>query len=203
MLIHYLAHDDAPELYRYMVAHYFYEYIHPFYDGNGRTGRLLLGSYLSSYLERYSAVVFSYAVNRHRKKYYKALEGVSSHLNQGELTFYLIDMLEILVSGQQSLIEDLELNLAKMKHIDQFFADKQWQAKHTEREILQMMTVLYVFIDEDAAVSVTELIDLLGLTRYKLNQSLAWLEENNCIQLIRQRPKTYRVNENYMAHIFP
>ncbi|WP_338127945.1 Fic family protein [Bacillus velezensis] len=46
-LIAYLHDETHPQLYRYMTAHYYYEYIHPFYDGNGRTGRLIVGSYLS------------------------------------------------------------------------------------------------------------------------------------------------------------
>ena len=84
-LIRFLDDEQHTELYRFMVAHYYYEYIHPFYDGNGRTGRLLVCSYLSRYLERYSAITFSYAVNKNQSKGYKALGEIPSPLNKGEI----------------------------------------------------------------------------------------------------------------------
>ena len=37
----------VPAVYSAFLAHFLFEYIHPFYDGNGRTGRYLLALYLS------------------------------------------------------------------------------------------------------------------------------------------------------------
>ena len=48
-LINYIHNSAHPPLYRYLVAHYYYEYIHPFYDGNGRTGLLSQLSYQRLY----------------------------------------------------------------------------------------------------------------------------------------------------------
>ncbi len=39
--------DTIPFLQRAIASHFLFEYIHPFYDGNGRTGRYLLALYLS------------------------------------------------------------------------------------------------------------------------------------------------------------
>lgn len=135
-LINFLDNEDHPELYRYMVSHYFYEYIHPFYDGNGRTGRLIVGSYLSRYLERYSAITFSYAVNKDKNKYYKSLEEIPTTLNQGDMTFYLINMLSLLIKGQNGIIEDLELNLMKLERIYAYFKTDYWKEKNQKHQIL-------------------------------------------------------------------
>lgn len=43
--------SDIPILIKALITHYFFEYVHPFYDGNGRTGRFLLSSYLARKLE--------------------------------------------------------------------------------------------------------------------------------------------------------
>lgn len=196
-LIRFLESDEHPELYRYLTAHYYYEYIHPFYDGNGRTGRLLVGSYLARYLERYSAVTFSYAVNKDKNKYYKALEEVPSPLNKGELTFYLQHMLELLIAGQRDVIDDLEVNEGKLDRINHFFEDTIWERRQEEQTLLRYMIVLTVFAaNEDIAV--TDLMDVSGYSRYKVNQILEKLAQEQYVILQKSRPKSYKVHPQVM-----
>jgi Fic family protein len=200
-LVNFLEDEQHPELYRYMVAHYYYEYIHPFYDGNGRTGRLLVCSYLSRYLERYSAITFSYAVNKNKSKYYKALEEIPSPLNKGEVTFYLIDMLELLLSGQEGIIEDLELNLSKIERIKGFFNNDTWHDRMEESDVLRIMTYLSVFVDEETNFSVIKLMELSNKSRYKVNQIMNNLESGDYVNLVSQRPKEYKVSEEFLESI--
>lgn len=200
-LIKFLEDKQHPELYRYLVAHYYYEYIHPFYDGNGRTGRLLMCSYLSRYLERYSAITFSYAVNKNKSKYYKALEEIPSPLNKGEITFYLMDMLELLSSGQEGIIEDLELNLSKLKRIKEFFKSDKWDERREESHLLQMMTSLNEFVNDEFIFPVTELMEMSNNSRYKVNQIMSKLEEEGYVKLVSQRPKTYKMSDEFLESI--
>ncbi len=200
-LVKFLDDKEHLELYRFMVAHYYYEYIHPFYDGNGRTGRLLVCSYLSRYLERYSAITFSYAVNKNKTKYYKALEEIASPLNKGETTFYLMDMLELLISGQEGIIEDLEINLSKMERIKDSFKRDIWKDKIAESDVLRIMTYLSVFVNEEANFPITEVIRLSGKSRYKVNQILSNLEKEGYVSSVSQRPKKYRVSDDFLESI--
>lgn len=85
------AASDFPPLVRIALAHYQFEAIHPFNDGNGRVGRLLITLmlcmeglllqpllYLSAYFER------------HRAAYYRGLRRVSQAAEWTEwLTFFL------------------------------------------------------------------------------------------------------------------
>lgn len=201
-LINFLDDEQHAELYRYMVAHYYYEYIHPFYDGNGRTGRLIVCSYLSRYLERYSAITFSYAVNKNKSKYYKALEEIPSPLNKGEMTFYLIDMLELLSDGQEDIIEDLELNLSKMERIEETFKRDHWLSRKEEAQLLRIMTHLHVFVNDEAKFRVTELMKLSNKSRYKVNQIMSNLEEEGYVKLARRRPKKYKLSDEFLESIF-
>ncbi|MEQ6377412.1 Fic family protein [Bacillaceae bacterium S4-13-56] len=200
-LINYLDDEQHAELYRYMVAHYYYEYIHPFYDGNGRTGRLLVCSYLSRYLERYSAITFSYAVNKNKSKYYKALEEIPSPLNKGEMTFYIIDMLELLSSGQEGIIEDLEINLSKIERIKESFKSDTWNERKEEAELLRIMTHLCVFVNDEAHFPVIKLMEISNKSRYKVNQIMSNLEDKGYVKVVKQRPKEYKVTDEFLESI--
>lgn len=74
--LHY--HDDLDPLIKMAIAHYQFEAIHPFIDGNGRTGRILNMLYLMHegllnlpilYLSRY--------IIQHKEDYYRLLLGVT------------------------------------------------------------------------------------------------------------------------------
>lgn len=202
-LIDYLNNQSHPNLYRYMVAHYFYEYIHPFYDGNGRTGRLIVGSYLSRYLEKYSAITFSYAVNKNKSKYYKALEEVPSPLNKGEITFYLIDMLQLLSSGQKGIIEDLEENLLKLNRIKEYLSHDNWTEKANERELLYILITINVFVQEGTELSLANLMTLSKKSRYLINNSMTYLINHDYVEVATHYPKSFKVSRKCLETIIP
>lgn len=201
-IVSFLNTSEIPDLYKYMIAHYYYEYIHPFYDGNGRTGRLLVCSFISRKLERYSAITLSYAINHDKPKYYKALENVSDPLNKGELTFYLIDMLEILSTGQKGIIEDLQLGLIKAQRIKEYIQSVDWSNDHLLKRVLQIQLDIMVFAGENRLLTNAELVKALGVTNHRINKVMAELESQGIVHLIKQRPKTYSITEHFIDSIF-
>ncbi|WP_100401318.1 Fic family protein [Bacillus sp. FJAT-42315] len=202
-LVNYLQNESHPQLYRYMVAHYYYEYIHPFYDGNGRTGRLIVGSYLSRYLEKYSAITFSYAVNKNKPKYYKSLEEIPSPLNQGDMTFYLINMLELLSTGQKGIVEDLELNLMKLERIKDYFKMDKWKNYKNERELLYLIISINVFVDDHVILSVQELMDLSHKSRHMVNKVMDYLIQEGYVEIVSKKPKAYKICDECLEGILP
>ena len=82
---------QVPNLIRCAISHYQFESIHPFLDGNGRVGRLLIPFYLISKgeLARPSLYVSAH-FERHRESYYDALTAVRSHNDlMGWVLFFL------------------------------------------------------------------------------------------------------------------
>jgi len=69
--------DDADMLVRMAVLHYQFESIHPFYDGNGRTGRILnlLHLVLHGLLDL-PVLYLSRYIMRHKADYYRGLQAV-------------------------------------------------------------------------------------------------------------------------------
>ena len=70
--------DQTDPLIKCAIAHYQFEAIHPFGDGNGRTGRIMMVLHLvSEGLLDYPVLYISGYINKTRAEYYKLLRGVS------------------------------------------------------------------------------------------------------------------------------
>ena len=82
--------DEYPVLIKSALLHAQFETIHPFLDGNGRTGRMLITFYLwkEGFLERPVLYLSSY-FKRHRKLYYQRLSGYHNGMVLEWLDFFL------------------------------------------------------------------------------------------------------------------
>ena len=87
----FLHADDLPILVRCGLAHAQFETIHPFLDGNGRVGRLLIAFQLvhGNILHR-PLLYLSYYIKRHKAEYYDRLMAIREDGNwEGWLRFFL------------------------------------------------------------------------------------------------------------------
>ena len=144
--ITFINDKTAPFLIKAALAHYFFENIHPFYDGNGRTGRYILSRYLSRKLDIYSGLVISQKINENKKKYYDAFRTTGDYENKAEGTFFVIDILELLKEGQNDIIKFLN---DKQALLGAFWDEIQHHPNMTdlEREILFLLFQSTVLVD--------------------------------------------------------
>ncbi|HFJ9403444.1 TPA: Fic family protein [Bacillus paranthracis] len=199
-LLNFLKTSEVPDLYKYMIAHYYYEYVHPFYDGNGRTGRLFICSYIGKKLDPFTAISLSYTINQDKQKYYKSLEELSHPNNKGEATFYCQAMLEILRDGQESLIEDLSSGLTKVKKIEQHLENLDWADNDTKTLLAALLSV-NIFVGHANVSTNEELKENLSFSRYKVDMILSDLKARGIVKKIRQRPTTYDLEEDYVDEV--
>ena len=102
-----VSSPDVPELYSALMSHYIFEYIHPFYDGNGRTGRYLLALYLSRPLSTLTALSLSREIAENRGPYYRTFQETEHPMNHGELTPFVLQVLQYVSAAQDRVIGDL------------------------------------------------------------------------------------------------
>lgn len=88
---------DVPHLIKIAIAHYQFETIHPFLDGNGRIGRLIIPIYLiEKDLLRKSCFYLSVFFERNRDQYYAKLMAVRLQNDMiGWILFFLSGVIDI------------------------------------------------------------------------------------------------------------
>jgi len=101
----------VPHLVRAAIAHYQFETIHPFLDGNGRVGRLLITlSLVSAGLLARPTLYLSAYFERNRELYYDNLSRARTHNALAQwLKFFLVGIEEIATEGVSTLRSVLAL----------------------------------------------------------------------------------------------
>ncbi len=87
--------DDVDPLIKMAVLHYQFEAIHPFTDGNGRTGRILNILYLlQEKLLDVPVLFLSSYIIRNKTSYYKGLQNVTENNNWEDWIIYMLKAVE-------------------------------------------------------------------------------------------------------------
>lgn len=87
--------DELDPLIKMALMHYQFEAIHPFSDGNGRTGRILLLLYLKmAKLLDVPAIYLSEYIIQNKAEYYKRLRSVTEEGDWEGWIMYMLDMIE-------------------------------------------------------------------------------------------------------------
>ena len=118
-----VLNDDSIDIFiRIAVFHYLFGYIHPFYDGNGRTSRFISSYLLSRQLNPLIGFRLSYTVKENISKYYKAFDVCNDPHNKAELTPFVEMFLNIVEISLQQLLETLEEKKYKWEYYRQRIA---------------------------------------------------------------------------------
>ena len=190
-LIQFMNRKDIPFLVKASINHFFFEYIHPFYDGNGRFGRYLLSLYLARKLDILTAFSVSYSISKNLDDYYKSFVEVEDVNNYGEITFFIENILKIIKSGQEMIIELLNDSIIRFNHSIEILNEITKDLSEKENIMLQIYLQNYLFNDFEEITN-AELSYIIGdLTQQTINKYTQELEKKGYLVKIKQRPLTY------------
>ena len=155
------ADIPLPMLIRIGLAHVQFETIHPFLDGNGRVGRLLIAFLLCEQEILLKPVLYlSHYFKQHRQQYYEQLQSVRDNGTWEEwLTFFLKGVIEVSKQATETARRILTLRESHRLTINESFG----RAAGNGHRVLEH---LY----EHPIVSVNEVQELIGTTYAAANE---------------------------------
>ncbi|MCD9065949.1 Fic family protein [Staphylococcus pasteuri] len=196
-MLNFISHYEAPILLKILASHFMFEYLHPFYDGNGRLGRYIIAKLLKDNLEHVTALTFSYAVNRNKNKYDKAFASTSHFLNKGEMTYFIDVMLDLIIEGQKTAIEQFKENIAMIETLSGRLENL--NLKEHEKNVLFILLQDKVFGNEYTRISLRELVEFLPFGRKKLDSIIKKHEDK--LHKVKQRPTVYEVKDEFISDL--
>ncbi len=168
-------HNDSiqvPHLVRCALSHYQFETIHPFLDGNGRIGRLLITLYLVSHgLLNKPSLYLSAHLEKHRGAYYDALTRVRESHDIGHwVRFFLQAMIETAENGKQTFQRILTLR----QEVDAQIVTLGRRAENGHTLVRRLY--------QEPVVNVNQVAELLSIKYYAANQLVGALVDIGILQ---------------------
>jgi Fic family protein len=169
-------HEDVPDrLVQLAIVHAEFESLHPFLDGNGRVGRILIPMFLSERkLLQTPMFYISEYLERHRQEYYDRLLAVSRDDDwTGWCEFFLIALTEQAAKNEQKTRQILNL----------YHAKKEWMISTTHS---QFSITALDFLFNTPVFSGSQFIQKSKIPAPTARRILRLLSEKEMLKVIRK-----------------
>lgn len=190
--------DKIPDLIRVAIGHYYFGYIHPFYDGNGRTSRFISSVYLSKYLGQVSAFSLSRGCNKYRNKYLEAFEVTNSLKGRGELNYFIDIFLDIIIKTLEEMAAELKekaelLNLAYTK----IYSEELLTNMSDSYRDVMFILAQKLFFDNSRGMTIKELSREMECTDATTRKKVKELMDLALIDQFGTKPAYFEIKEGY------
>ncbi len=186
-------HDDSLEqLWRICIFHYLIEYIHPFYDGNGRLGRFILSYCLSETLSPLLSYRISETIKENISEYYRAFKICNDPHNLADLTPFLIMMLHMI----RTALKDLEGSLRrKLSSWDKYEALVSSFPEAAEKDVRVMYSCLIqAALFSETGISTEELKATFHESYYTIRKILSNIRFDLLVVKPKGKEKCYQID---------
>jgi Fic family protein len=175
-------HEDSTisNLVKAALIHYQFETIHPFLDGNGRMGRLLIILFLKEQgLIEYPVLYLSYFFKKNRDTYYKLLNNVRFKGGFEEwIKFFVEGICEISEDAIVSIQKIIELKKNDVEKIRAF-----------SRGNISNLLSVYDYLLKHPFLEAGDVKNLLDLSKPTINKLLDNLMELGILELVEEKQR--------------
>lgn len=199
-LLEFMNSDDlqVPNIIKVAIGHYYFGYIHPFYDGNGRTSRFISSLYLSKDLGNISTLSLSRGCNKYKTKYLEAFEISNSIRSRGEMNSFIEVFLEILIEALKQMNAELKeksqlLNMAFKKiNSDSILGN----VPQGHRDLMFVLAQNH-FFDSSSGLTAGELSGIFEKSAATIRKIVKDLLELSLVEQRGERPAYFCVRRKY------
>ncbi len=179
--------DDLDILIRSGLIHYQFETIHPFLDGNGRVGRLLITLFLMEKgLLKSPLLYISYFLKRNRVEYYDQLSEVR---NKGNYEQWIKFFLQAVLESAEDAITTID-RLVALRNKNVAIVNKMGRATKNTLRLLN-------YIEANPIIEIAKTGEALGLAFNTVSDAIKRLEQAGILvkSAGRQRYRVYSYEE--------
>lgn len=186
-----LHREDILVLVRLGLFHYFFAYIHPFYDGNGRTDRFITSYFLGKFFQTIPALRLSVYIQKNKKKYYDLFSEADSEINRGDLAPFIIGFLEII---HGTVLDTIGLLRRKNDQLNKY--KNQIEKLGLEDELLSGMyyILLQAALFYGQGVSISDLMQITGKSRGTMQKRMEKIPEEHMLITKVGKVNYYKLN---------
>ena len=184
-----------PRLVAIAVFQYFFGYIHPFYNGNGRTSRFIASYYLSQEIDKYSSLRLSVTINDRKKQYYDMFTKTNDEHSRGELTYFVTEFLAMVlatVKETKTLVESKHKQLKRCRKMLQEILQANGITDATTCGVYDVLLLATLFCE--LGVTIEEMARTLAVSRNTIYNRLAKIPKEHYSKDCEGRVYRYKLN---------
>ncbi|EIK79521.1 filamentation induced by cAMP protein Fic [Gardnerella vaginalis 55152] len=195
--------SEVPTLIKACMCHYAFESVHPFYDGNGRTGRFLLALQLHEHLSMPTILSLSSIIYAEKSGYYAAFSKAQELFNCNDLTMFCCTMLKYVEKAQIEVLNNISVQLKQIVYclnkISEF--SKKTAISKVQREVLSILLQNKLFSYNPSPMTRKQLSEYVGnaidekIGERKIVSALNGLIELEMVDSIGERPLRYELSK--------
>lgn len=190
--------NDIPSIIKTAISHYYFGYIHPFYDGNGRTSRFISSIYLSEELGEIPAISLSQACNKFTNQYLASFEVSNSLMNRGEMNSFIENFLTIILDALKDMLQELKekdelLRLAE----ERIKNDPRLKEKSENHSRFMYFLAQIHFFSHSKSVTVQDIASISNLSTSTVRNIAKDLLNLSLIEQRGIRPANYYIKDQY------
>lgn len=187
-----LNNEKYNQLISIAVFHYIFGYVHPYYDGNGRTSRFISSYLLSRELHPLISYRISHTIKENINLYYRSFKITNEPNNKGELTHFVDDFLMILGNSLTELCRSIDENKKQFMYFENKL-NLIYENDERAQEILNVLLQNSLF--GEAGLDVIRICEETQIGNSKVRNIIRELELNGYLRVAKDgKKKVYDID---------